>query len=76
MNNSLSKIINRIEDNNSKKLYQIWKGRNKFCLQGKIYIGSEFYYGLLSAIYIGLNSSFFLLFIITVSIINYFIQEN
>ena len=30
------------------KIYQEWKGNNKFCFNGKIYIGSEYYYGLLT----------------------------
>jgi len=32
--------------NKEKRLYDTWKGNNKFCFNGKIYIGSEYYYGL------------------------------
>ena len=34
------------------KVYEEWKGNNKFCFKGKIYIGSEYYYGLMSFFYL------------------------
>ena len=50
-----------------KKIYQTWKGNNKFCLDGKIYVGSEFYYGLLTLVYLLINYIFYILFIVKVS---------
>ncbi len=51
-----------------KKIYQTWKGNNKFCLKGKIFVGSEYYYGLLSFFYLLINYLFYILFITKVSI--------
>ena len=76
MNNSLSKIISNKKSEKSKKLYQIWKGRNKFCLNGKIYIGSEYYFGLLTTFYILINILFYLIFVIKVSKINIFYSRE
>ena len=42
-------------EKNSVKVYQEWKGNNKFCFKGKIYIGSEYYYGLLTFFYLLIN---------------------
>ena len=50
------------------KIYQEWKGNNKFCFKGKIYIGSEYYYGLMSFFYLLLNYLLYVIFIIKVSI--------
>ena len=64
-------------DKNKKetKIYQIWKGNNKFCLNGKIYVPSELYLGILTTIYLFINYLFYILIVIKVSIINIFIQE-
>ena len=50
-----------------KKVYEIWKGNNKFCCEGKIYVGSEYYYGLLTLIYLMINYFHYVLFIVKVS---------
>ena len=49
------------------KIYQEWKGNNKFCFKGKIYIGSEYYYGLLTFFYLLINYFIYMIFIIKVS---------
>ena len=54
-------------EKNSVKIYQEWKGNNKFCFKGKIYIGSEYYYGLLTFFYLLINYFFYMIFIIKVS---------
>ena len=58
---------NKLEKNKV-KLYQEWKGNNKFCFKGKIYVGSEYYYGLLTFFYLLINYFIYVLFIIKVSI--------
>ena len=68
MNNSINRFLTKSKKNNEIKLYQIWKGNNKFCIKGKLYIGSEYYYGLLTFIYLLINYLFFIIFIIIVSI--------
>ena len=70
MNNSIKRFLTKSKKNEI-KLYEIWKGNNKFCLNGKIYIGSEYYYGLLTFIYLLINYLFYILFIIKVSIYNF-----
>jgi hypothetical protein len=70
MNNSINRFLTKSKKNEI-KLYEIWKGNNKFCLNGKIYIGSEYYYGLLTFIYLLINYLFYILFIIKVSIYNF-----
>ena len=50
------------------KVYEEWKGNNKFCFKGKIYIGSEYYYGLMSSFYLLINYLLYVIFIIKVSI--------
>jgi hypothetical protein len=50
------------------KVYEEWKGNNKFCFKGKIYIGSEYYYGLMSFFYLLINYLLYVIFIIKVSI--------
>ena len=67
MNNSINRFITKSKKN-EKKLYQTWKGNNKFCLKGKIYIGSEYYLGLLTFIYLLLNYLIYIVFIVKVSI--------
>jgi len=54
-------------EKNSFKIYQEWKGNNKFCFKGKIYIGSEYYYGLLTFFYLLINYFIYMIFIIKVS---------
>ena len=54
-------------EKNSVKIYQEWKGNNKFCFKGKIYIGSEYYYGLLTFFYLLINYFIYMIFIIKVS---------
>ena len=54
-------------EKNSIKIYQEWKGNNKFCFKGKIYIGSEYYYGLMSFFYLLINYLLYVIFIIKVS---------
>lgn len=66
MNNTVNRFI--IKSKHEKKIYQTWKGKNKFCLNGKIYIGSEYYYGMLTFLYLLINYIFYVLFIIEVSI--------
>ena len=66
MNNSINRILTKSKKKEI-KLYETWKGNNKFCLKGKIYIGSEYYYGLLTFIYILIFYIFYILFIIKVS---------
>ena len=67
MNNSINRFISKSKKN-EKKLYQTWKGNNKFCLKGKIYVGSEYYLGLLTFIYLLLNYIIYIIFIAKVSI--------
>ena len=65
MNNSMNLFLTK---SNETKLYQIWKGNNKFCIKGKLYIGSEYYYGLLTFVYLIINYLFYIFFIIKVSL--------
>ena len=67
MNNSINRFFSKSKKN-EKKIYQTWKGNNKFCCKGKIYVGSEYYLGLLTFIYLLLNYVFYVLFIVKVSI--------
>ena len=66
MKNSINPYITKSKKN-EKKLYQTWKGNNKFCLKGKIYIGSEYYFGLLTLIYLFINYLFYIFLIVKVS---------
>ena len=52
---------------NNPKIYQEWKGNNKFCFKGKIYAGSEYYYGLLTFLYFLMNYLIYVIFIVKVS---------
>jgi hypothetical protein len=52
-----------------KKIYEIWRGKSLFCCKGKIYIGPEFYYGLITSCYIHCFSWLFIIFILMVKII-------
>jgi hypothetical protein len=67
MNNSINRFIKKPKKKET-KFYQTWKGNNKFCFKGKIYVGSEYYYGLLTFIYLLLNYLFYMVFIVKVSI--------
>jgi hypothetical protein len=67
MNNSLNGFIIKSKQK-GKKFYETWKGNNKFCLNGKIYMGSEYYLGLLTFIYLLLNYIIYIVFIVKVSI--------
>ena len=71
MNNSINRFLTKSKKN-EKKLYQTWKGNNKFCLKGKIYMGSEYYLGLLTFIYLLLNYIIYIVFIVKVSIYYFF----
>ena len=71
MNNSINRFLTKSKKN-EKKLYQTWKGNNKFCLNGKIYMGSEYYLGLLTFIYLLLNYIIYIVFIVKVSIYYFF----
>jgi hypothetical protein len=66
MNNSLNGFIIKSKQK-GKQFYETWKGNNKFCLKGKIFIGSEYYYGLLTFIYLLINYLIYILFIVKVS---------
>ena len=54
-------------DKKNVKIYEEWKGNNKFCFKGRIYVGSEYYYGLLTFLYFLMNYLFYIIFIIKVS---------
>ena len=60
------KNSNKYEKKNV-KVYEEWKGNNKFCFKGKIYVGSEYYYGLLTFLYFLMNYVIYVIFIIKVS---------
>ena len=60
------KNSNKYEKKNV-KIYEEWKGNNKFCFKGKIYVGSEYYYGLLTFLYFLMNYLIYVIFIIKVS---------
>ena len=49
------------------KVYQEWKGNNKFCFKGKIYVGSEYYFGLLTFFYLLINYLIYVVLVIKVS---------
>ena len=63
-------------EKNSVKIYQEWKGNNKFCFKGKIYIGSEYYYGLLTFFYLLINYFIYAIFIIKVSKSSFFLFQE
>ena len=50
----------------SKQTNQTWKGKNKFLLSNKIYIGPQFYFGFLTFLYLILYSLLFVFFVILV----------
>jgi len=57
---------------NNPKIYQEWKGNNKFFCNGKIYAGSEYYYGLLTSLYLLINYFIYIFFIVKVSLKSFF----
>ena len=67
-NNSFQKIFT-FNETKIKKEYEIWKGKNYFLCKGKIYIGSEYYLGFLTNLYIQIYCCLFIIFILIVRII-------
>ena len=49
--NSSSEFL-AIKNVDVKKVYQLWKGNNKFLFQGRIYAGPNYFYGLITLTYI------------------------
>ena len=47
----------------SKQTNQTWKGKNKFLLSNKIYVGPQFYFGFLTFLYLILYSLLFVFFV-------------
>ena len=68
MNNSSFQKILTYSDIKIKKEYEIWKGKNYFLCKGKIYIGSDYYLGLLTNLYILIYCCLFIIFILIVRI--------
>jgi hypothetical protein len=48
------------------KLYKIWNGKNFFLFKGKIYVGSEYYLGLLTNLLITLYITIYIIFVANV----------
>jgi hypothetical protein len=48
------------------KLYKIWNGKNFFLFKGKIYVGSEYYLGLLTNLLITLYLTIYIFFVANV----------
>ena len=67
MENSIIYQNSKKSDKKKVKIYQEWIGNNKFCFKGKIYVGSEYYYGLLTFLYLIINYLIYVIFIIKVS---------
>lgn len=65
----------RISSKEIKRQYQIWNGYNHFLFKGKIYIGSEYYLGLLTCLYIQIYSWIYITFVLLVRI-NYNIENE
>ena len=49
-----------------KKIYQVWKGRNYFLFKGNVFVGIQFYYGLLTNLYIHIYTWIYIIYIIMV----------
>ena len=47
--------------------YHTWRGKNRFCCNGSIYIGSEYHFGILTNIYINIYCWLFIIFVVIVS---------
>lgn len=54
---------------NNKNQHQSWKGNNKFLCNKKLYIGPQYYYGIMSCLAIFIYSILFYIFILLVSLI-------
>ena len=48
------------------KLYKIWNGKNFFLFKGKIYVGSEYYLGLLTNSLITIYITIYIIFVVNV----------
>lgn len=64
--NSSKEIINTKE---KKRQYLIWNGTNYFLLKGRVYIGSQYYFGLLSNLYIQLYVWLYFVFVLFVRVL-------
>lgn len=51
----------------NKKIYQKWRGNNRFLFDGKIYIGAQYYRGILTFFYVVIICLFYLICVIKVS---------
>ena len=64
MNSSQLQMITNMGE--YKPVYKNWKGYNFFCCYGRCYIGPEYYYGILTNIYIQFYSWLYILFVLMV----------
>lgn len=64
MNSSQMNMINHTGE--LKKIYKNWKGNNYFCFKGHCYIGPEFYYGIMTNLYIQTYSWIYIVFVLMV----------
>ena len=48
------------------KLYKIWNGKNFFLFKGKVYVGSEYYLGLLTNLLITIYITIYIIFVVNV----------
>ena len=46
------------------KLYKIWNGKNFFLFKGKVYVGSEYYLGLLTNLLITIYITIYIIFVV------------
>ena len=49
-----------------KKIYQVWKGRNYFLFKGNVFVGIQFYYGLLTNLYIHIYTWIYIIYVVMV----------
>ena len=49
------------------KIYKIWKGKNFFLFKGKIFVSSNFYFGIITNLYIHIFSWLFIKYVIMVN---------
>ena len=68
MKNSLQNTNNNNKPLKITQLYKIWNGKNFFLFNGKLYIGSEYYYGLLTNLSIIIYIILYFIFVINVRI--------
>ena len=59
-------IISPLTSHGNKKIYETWKGNNRFLCKGKIYIGPQYQRGLITFTYLILICLFFLIFVVKV----------